>query len=900
MQYAALQNTYELHETIGSGGFAKVKLATHTLTGEKVAIKIMDKKALGNDLPRVKVEINAMKNLRHQHICQLMQVIETDEKIFMVLEYCPGGELFDYIVAKDRLSESEARFFFRQIIAALAYIHSKGYAHRDLKPENLLLDDNQCLKLIDFGLCAKPKGGMENLLSTCCGSPAYAAPELICGKSYLGAEADLWSMGVLLYALLCGYLPFDDDNINLLYKKIQNGKYDLPAWLSQDSIQLLADLLQIDPKKRITMQQLVFHPWVLKGYSSSVDWQTRYYFKDLDRESLAEIALFFNKTLKDISDHIQLWNYDFLTATYFILLFMKMQGRQPKIKSNMKKYSQFITYDKCIGSITLPANVNNNTAINISSSNNGNNTTTMSNNTLSSANANRVLVEKQLASLTISTTAPKNVNASPLIKTNPNNSANPSANKVVVSKPPQHSSNNENTNQHLIENNNKSHQQQLTPFTKAPLTHQQQHQLQAQPAQNINQKPKQLNFDDHPKQTSSNVITTNDNKSNKQQREARSTKTKTTPGSKTPIITITANNKVESKSPDISSSCSETTSSASSSSESLSASSSYSLTSSSTSECHTNMLAQPVRATRARNKSTDQQNSVSSGTPKSDAGSGGNAGAHNSRATSAANSTTTAASNNQDIVFIPPKTPVRSKTRESQYCTPSKMVSKSDSMKIKVTPSKSMDSDLNIFSPSTPVSRKSQSVDNDINKIDTPNKRTPVFGSIERGLDKVKTIFTPRKRLNSMDTPRKAKDTCNITITNTLNADVIMEELVNVVSSKHLLYERKGFSLRISVCDDWGRVKLAFDLEVVQLKTKQLGIRRKRVKGDTWHYKKYCEDVIRSANICFPNSGYSSMNNNIPNSSNNSSTSPSEASYSNNITTNKINYPMLPPQPQIS
>ena len=250
-------------------------------------------------MPRVKVEIDAMKDLRHQHICQLMQVIETEEKIFMVLEYCPGGELFDYIVAKDRLSESEARFFFRQIIAALAYIHSKGYAHRDLKPENLLLDDNQCLKLIDFGLCAKPKGGMENLLRTCCGSPAYAAPELICGKSYLGAEADLWSMGVLLYALLCGYLPFDDDNINLLYKKIQQGKYDLPAWLTQDSTQLLADLLQVDPKKRITMQQLVYHPWVLKGYSSCVDWQTRYYFKGKFRYYNAKCTVkdSFNRTI---------------------------------------------------------------------------------------------------------------------------------------------------------------------------------------------------------------------------------------------------------------------------------------------------------------------------------------------------------------------------------------------------------------------------------------------------------------------------------------------------------------------------------------------------------------------------------------------------------------------------
>ncbi|NWR36968.1 MELK kinase, partial [Tachuris rubrigastra] len=202
--YAEVLKYYELHGTVGTGGFAKVKLARHRLTGEKVAIKIMDKLALQDDLPRVKLEIDAMKDLSHQHICQLYHVIETPKKIFMVLEYCPGGELFDYIISKDRLSEEEARVFFRQIVSAIAYVHSRGYAHRDLKPENLLIDEEHNLKLIDFGLCAKPKGGLDYHLNTCCGSPAYAAPELIQGKAYIGSEADIWSMGVLLYALLCG------------------------------------------------------------------------------------------------------------------------------------------------------------------------------------------------------------------------------------------------------------------------------------------------------------------------------------------------------------------------------------------------------------------------------------------------------------------------------------------------------------------------------------------------------------------------------------------------------------------------------------------------------------------------------------------------------------------------
>uniref|UniRef100_A0A4W6BRQ8 Maternal embryonic leucine zipper kinase n=1 Tax=Lates calcarifer TaxID=8187 RepID=A0A4W6BRQ8_LATCA len=323
---------YEVYETIGSGGFAKVKLGRHIQTGEKVAIKIMNKKDLGDDLPRVKVEIEAMKNLSHQHICRLYQVIETSTQIFMVLEYCVGGELFDYIIAKDRLSEEETRVFFRQIVSAMAYVHSQGYAHRDLKPENLLIDEDHNLKLIDFGLCAKPKGGLGYELMTCCGSPAYAAPELIQGKAYIGSEADVWSMGVLLFALLCGYLPFDDDNCMVLYRKITRGKYDNPRWLSPGSVLLLNQMMQVDPKRRLTVRQLLDHPWVMKDYNSPVEWYSRQPLGHIDEDCITEMAVNMKRSRESTTALVKEWRYDHTTATYLLLLSKKQRGKPVRLR----------------------------------------------------------------------------------------------------------------------------------------------------------------------------------------------------------------------------------------------------------------------------------------------------------------------------------------------------------------------------------------------------------------------------------------------------------------------------------------------------------------------------------------------------------------------------------------
>ncbi|XP_010617695.1 maternal embryonic leucine zipper kinase isoform X4 [Fukomys damarensis] len=290
-------------------------------------------KLLGqSDLPRVKTEIDALKNLRHQHICQLYHVLETAKKIFIVLEYCPGGELFDYIISQDRLSEEETRVVFRQIVASVAYVHSQGYAHRDIKPENFLFDEYHKIKLIDFGLCAKPKGNKDYHLQTCCGSLAYAAPELIQGKSYLGSEADVWSMGILLYVLMCGFLPFDDDNVMALYKKIMRGKYDVPKWLSPNSILLLQQMLQVDPKKRISMKNLLNHPWIMQDYNCPVEWQSKNPFIHLDDDCVTELSVHHRNNRQTMEDLISLWQYDHLTATYLLLLAKKTRGKPVRLR----------------------------------------------------------------------------------------------------------------------------------------------------------------------------------------------------------------------------------------------------------------------------------------------------------------------------------------------------------------------------------------------------------------------------------------------------------------------------------------------------------------------------------------------------------------------------------------
>ena len=254
---------YNIVKTLGEGSFGKVKLAIHQLTGQKVALKIISRRKLvTRDMAgRIEREIQYLQLLRHPHIIKLFTVITMPSEIVMVLEYA-GGELFDYIVQNGKMAEDKARKFFQQIVCAVEYCHRHKIVHRDLKPENLLLDDNLNVKIADFGLSNIMTDG--NFLKTSCGSPNYAAPEVISGKLYAGPEVDVWSCGVILYVLLVGRLPFDDEYIPALFKKIAQGNYAVPSYLSAGAVRLIRKMLQVHPVNRITIQDIRQDPWFTK------------------------------------------------------------------------------------------------------------------------------------------------------------------------------------------------------------------------------------------------------------------------------------------------------------------------------------------------------------------------------------------------------------------------------------------------------------------------------------------------------------------------------------------------------------------------------------------------------------------------------------------------------------
>ncbi|XP_032023375.1 serine/threonine-protein kinase SIK3 isoform X8 [Hylobates moloch] len=255
---------YEIDRTIGKGNFAVVKRATHLVTKAKVAIKIIDKTQLDEEnLKKIFREVQIMKMLCHPHIIRLYQVMETERMIYLVTEYASGGEIFDHLVAHGRMAEKEARRKFKQIVTAVYFCHCRNIVHRDLKAENLLLDANLNIKIADFGFSNLFTPGQ--LLKTWCGSPPYAAPELFEGKEYDGPKVDIWSLGVVLYVLVCGALPFDGSTLQNLRARVLSGKFRIPFFMSTECEHLIRHMLVLDPNKRLSMEQICKHKWMKLG-----------------------------------------------------------------------------------------------------------------------------------------------------------------------------------------------------------------------------------------------------------------------------------------------------------------------------------------------------------------------------------------------------------------------------------------------------------------------------------------------------------------------------------------------------------------------------------------------------------------------------------------------------------
>ncbi|XP_061514933.1 MAP/microtubule affinity-regulating kinase 3 isoform X15 [Anopheles gambiae] len=309
---------YKLLKTIGKGNFAKVKLAKHVPTNKEVAIKIIDKTQLNpSSLQKLYREVRIMKMLDHPNIVKLFQVIETEKTLYLVMEYASGGEVFDYLVAHGKMKEKEARAKFRQIVSAVQYCHQKRIIHRDLKAENLLLDSEMNIKIADFGFSNEFTPGSK--LDTFCGSPPYAAPELFQGRKYDGPEVDVWSLGVILYTLVSGSLPFDGATLKELRERVLRGKYRIPFYMSTDCEVLLKKFLVLNPSKRANLETIMKDKWMNMGYE---DDELKPYVEPLpdlkDQKRIeALVAMGYNR--QDIEDSLANTMYDDVFATYLLL-----------------------------------------------------------------------------------------------------------------------------------------------------------------------------------------------------------------------------------------------------------------------------------------------------------------------------------------------------------------------------------------------------------------------------------------------------------------------------------------------------------------------------------------------------------------------------------------------------
>ena len=291
---------YLIQQTLGEGTFGKVKLGIYLPKNEKVAIKVLEKERMTDkdDQIRIKREFDMLSKFNHPNVILVTEIFESVDCFYSVMEYCEGGELFNYIVEKKRLSEEETSFYYYQLINGLEYIHSLGVVHRDLKPENLLLTKEHLLKIIDFGLSNYFRENETDLLSTPCGSPSYASPEMVAGKKYDGVKIDIWATGIILYAMLCGYLPFEDKINDILFDKILECKIEFPEFLSNEAKDLINKILVVDPKKRITISEIKKHSFYLKGKKL---FEELFVIKQVDDDNNEENNFYRNENKEEIN-----------------------------------------------------------------------------------------------------------------------------------------------------------------------------------------------------------------------------------------------------------------------------------------------------------------------------------------------------------------------------------------------------------------------------------------------------------------------------------------------------------------------------------------------------------------------------------------------------------------------
>ena len=336
---------FVLGEKLGQGTFGIVVLGTHQITGEKVAVKILDKEKIlqETDKSRLEREIKILKNMRHNNIVHLYDVKETPTSLYIIMEYICGKELFEYIIYNKRLSELEACKLYQQIISGIEYLGKIKVVHRDIKPENLLLDNQNNIKIVDFGLSnSYPK---NELLTTACGSPCYAAPEMINGEKYYGLKADIWSSGIVLYAMLCGYLPFEEADNEKLYKKITAGKFKTPNYLSEPAKDILHRILNVDPKSRITIPQMKKHPWfnlVNPKLNMSEGLLLDKVIVPIDEDIIYKMVNEYKFNGEEVRINLLLNNHNHITTTYFLILNQKIRNGEKSI-GNMKS-KEFLKY----------------------------------------------------------------------------------------------------------------------------------------------------------------------------------------------------------------------------------------------------------------------------------------------------------------------------------------------------------------------------------------------------------------------------------------------------------------------------------------------------------------------------------------------------------------------------